>query len=365
MKVCFVTSHTFSQPGGVKNHILELSQEFKRRGIEVKIIVPRRKKEEDYGPEVILLGKSLPFYTGGSQGDLCFTFHPKEIKKFMEKEKFDIVHFHNFVIPFSWQILNRSKSINVLTFHSNLEAIPLLKLILPVFSFCLNKLDGIIGVSSLTLDYFPHFKGKKALIPNGINLKEFNPNNPLIEKYKDGKINILFVGRIEERKGLIYLLQAFKIIKEKQENTRLIVVGDGPLKKNCQDFVLENKIKDVVFEGQVTGEEVTRYFNTCDIFVSPAPFGESFGIVLLEAMASKKPIVGFANKGYLELLKGTMGEQFLVEPKNIEALAQKIEELIIDEKLRERMGEWGLEHAQKYSWEKVADQILDFYQSLS
>jgi len=86
MKVCFVTSHTFSQPGGVKNHILELSQELKKRGVEVKIIVPRRKKEENYGPEVILLGKSLPFYAGGSQGDICFTFQPKEIKKLMEKK---------------------------------------------------------------------------------------------------------------------------------------------------------------------------------------------------------------------------------------------------------------------------------------
>jgi len=79
----------------------------------------------------------------------------------MEKEKFDIVHFHNFVIPLSWQILNRSSGINVLTFHSNLEALPFLKLVLPGFSFCLNKIDGIIGVSSLTLDYFPRFKGKK------------------------------------------------------------------------------------------------------------------------------------------------------------------------------------------------------------
>ncbi|MDD5696711.1 MAG: glycosyltransferase family 4 protein, partial [Candidatus Pacebacteria bacterium] len=241
----------------------------------------------------------------------------------------------------------------------------LLKFLLPPFSYCLDKLDGIIGVASLTLDYFPHFKGKKALIPNGINLKEFNPDNPVIEKYKDGKINILFVGRIEERKGLIYLLRAFKLIKEKHKNTRLIVVGDGPLKKECQDFVLENKLEDVVFEGQKLGKETASYFNTCDIYVSPAPFGESFGIVLLEAMASQKPAVGFANKGYYELLKGTEGEKFLVEPGDIEALARKIEELIVDEGLRKKMGEWGLRHAKKYSWEKVADRILDFYKSLS
>lgn len=365
MKVCFATSHTFSQPGGVKNHILELSQEFKKRDIEVKIIVPRRNREENYGPEVILLGKSLPFYSGGSQGDICFTLNPKEIRKIMEKEKFDVVHFHNFVVPLAWQILNRSRSLNVLTFHSNTEALPFLKFLLPPFSYFLNKLDGIIGVAPLTLDYFPHFKGRKTLIPNGINLKEFNPNNPVIEKYKDGKINLLFVGRIEERKGLIYLLRAFKIIREKHENVRLIVVGDGPLKKECRDYVLENKLEDVVFEGQKVGKETASYFNTCDIYISPAPFGESFGIVLLEAMASQKPAVGFANKGYYELLKGIEGEKLLVPPRDIDALAQKIESLIIDEDLRRKMGEWGLKHAEKYSWEKVADQILDFYKSLN
>ena len=362
MKVCFVCPHSFVKPGGIKNHILELTEEYKKRGIEVKIIIPRRDVKESHEEEIILLGKSLPFNIGGTQGDFCFISNFKEINIILEKEKFDIIHFHNFIPPFSWQILNKSKSINILTFHANIEAIPLLKILIPFFAKKMNnKLRGIIGVAPMTIEYFKNFKGNKKIIPNGINLEKFNPNNEKIKEYVDGKINLLFVGRIEERKGLLYLLKAYKKIQN--HNIRLIVVGEGPLKKECDKYIEENNLKNIVFVGKKTGEEVAKYFNTCDIYISPAPFGESFGIVLLEAMASKKPVVGFSNLGYYQLLKGTPGEKFLAKPKDIEELSEKILLLIKNEKLRQEMGEWGLEYSKNYSWNKIASIILEFYNS--
>lgn len=362
MKVCFVCPHSFIRPGGIKNHILELNEEYKKRGIETKIIIPQKNSKENYGKDIIFLGKSLPFNIAGTQGDFCFILNSKKINDILEKENFDIIHFHNFIPPFSWQILNRSKSVNILTFHANIEALPLIKFFIPFFAKKLNnKLNGIIGVAPLILDYFKNFNGNKKIIPNGISLEKFNPNNEKIEQYIDGKINLLFVGRIEERKGLLYLLKAYKIIQE--ENIRLIVVGEGPLKKECDKYIEKNNLKNIVFVGKKTGEEVAKYFNTCDVYISPAPFGESFGIVLLEAMASKKPVVGFSNLGYYQLLKGTPGEQFLAQPKNIEELSKKISLLIKDEKLRCEMGEWGLKHSHQYSWDKVANQVVDFYKS--
>jgi phosphatidyl-myo-inositol alpha-mannosyltransferase len=363
MKVCFVTSHAFLKPGGVKNHILELSEEYRKRGIEVKIITPRRNKEENYGEDIILLGKSIPIRIAGTQGDFAFVTNPKEINSILEKEKFNVLHFHNFVIPYAFQILNRSKSLNILTFHANVEAIPFSKISIPLFKFFIKKIHGVIGVAPMIMEYFKDFKGKKQIIPNGINLKIFNPNNPKFEKYIDGKINLLFVGRIEERKGLLYLLKSYKIVKEKNDNVRLIVVGEGPLRKQCEEYIKENNLKDVVFEGQKTGEDVARFYSTCDIYISPAHFGESFGIVLLEAMASQKPVVGFANLGYYQLLKGTKGEQFLAKPRDIEEMAQKILILVNDENLRKEMGDWGLEHSKNYSWDKIADRVLEFYKS--
>jgi len=241
---------------------------------------------------------------------------------------------------------------------------PLIKLLIPFFTKSLNKkMDGVIGVAPMIMEYFKYFKGKKEIIPNGINLNVFNPNNEKYKEYIDNKLNLLFVGRFEQRKGLLYLIKAYNIIKKKNDNVKLLVVGEGPQKQECEAFIKQNNLKDIVFLGKVTGEEVAKYFNTADIYISPAPFGESFGIVLLEAMASGKPVVGFANLGYYQLLKESKGEEFLARPKNVEELAQKILKLVEDEKLRTEIGDWGLEYSKNYSWEKIADRVLNFYKN--
>lgn len=339
-----------------------LSQEFEKRGIETKIIVPRRKRGEKYGSNVILLGTSIPMNIAGTQGDLCINFNPLSIGKVLKREKFDILHFHNFIVPSAMQILEKSDALNVVTFHANTEANPVMEKMIEILGKTINrKVAGVIGVASFNLNLFKGFQGVKKVIPNGIDLKEFNPSVPRLEKFDNKKINILFLGRLEERKGLIYLLEAYKNLQEKHDNLRLIIVGDGPLREEGESYAKENNLKEIYWEGAQSGEVVPRYFASCDIYCSPAIFGESFGIVLLEAMALGKPICGFSNIGYAELLKGTKGEEFLAEPKDVLSLTAKLEKLIKDENLRKEMGEWGLEEVKKYSWEKVADQVLDFY----
>ncbi|MFA5432539.1 MAG: glycosyltransferase family 4 protein [Candidatus Paceibacterota bacterium] len=362
MKIGFVSFHSFNNPGGVKNHILGLSKEFEKRGIETKIIVPRRKIREKYGDNVILLGTSIPLNIGGTQGDLVFNFNPLAIKRMLNREKFDILHFHNFIIPSASQILERSNCTNIITFHANTESMPLLDVMINNLSGLINhKVKGVIGVASFNLEPFKKFNGLKRVIPNGIDLQEFNPTIKRLDKFDNEKINILFLGRIEERKGLIYLLMAYKILQEKHDNLRLIIVGDGPCKEECEDYAKANNLREIYWEGTQKGDIIPQYFSTCDIYCSPATFGESFGIVLLEAMALGKPICGFNNIGYKELLQNTKSKEFLVEPKNEIELAKKLDILICNEKLREEIGKWGLEEVKKYSWKKVADKILEFY----
>jgi len=369
MKVALISFHTFSQPGGVKRHVLGLYKEFKRRGIKTKIIVPRRNWRENYGQNVILLGTSFPINFVGSRSDLDVNFNPLAVERIFKKEKFDVLHFHNFSVPSALQILTSpsiSNTLNVLTLHSNLRGSKFLEkfpsLIYLFNKICQWKVDGVIGVASLVLETFKNYKGPKILIPNGVDLEEFNPKVPPLKKFSNDKINILFVGRIEEKKGLIYLLNAYKILEKKFKNLRLIIIGEGDLKKECQDYARENNLKEVHFEGKKVERELVSYYNNCDIFCSPAIFGESFGIVLLEAMACGKPVVAFANEGYKEFLKGKRGERFLAKPRDFQELAQKLEILIKNPQLRKEMGEWGQKEAQKYSWSKIADQILDFYQ---
>lgn len=365
MRVGLISFHSFLRPGGVKRHILSLNKEFKKRGVYSKIIAPRRSLNENYGKDVILLGTSFPLSIWGTETDFCVNFNELAIKKTLEKEKFDILHFHNLGFPSTLQILRNSSSTNILTFHANLDGSKLLKRV-PQLKYFLNKtvqwkIDGVIGVAPLNLKVFTDFKGPKAIIPNGIDLEEFNPGILRIKKFCDEKLNILFLGRLEERKGLIYLLKAYEILAKKYDNLRLIIVGSGELEKECQDWVEKHQLKEVYFEGEKPEQEAPKYFATADIFVSPAIFGESFGLVLIEAMATGKPIVGFANQGYKEFLKNKKGESFLVKPKNYMALTQKIESLVKSKALREKMGDWGINEAKKYSWSKIANQVLDFY----
>lgn len=368
MRVGLISFHSFYQPGGVKRHVLGLHKEFKKRGIYSKIIAPRRNRLEDYGKDVILLGTSFPLSFSGGQSDFDINFNPLAIDRVLQKEKFDVLHFHNFGFPSTWQILEKSESLNILTFHADIGGSKFLKRF-PIFLYLLNKIvqwkiDGIIGVASLNLKVFKDFKGPKVVLPNGIDLEEFNPRVPKLKKFCDGKINILFVGRIEERKGLIYLLKAYKILQRMKSSSplRLIIVGEGGLKKYCQNYVKENSLKEVCFEGQITGPKLPSYYRTCDIYCSPAIYGESFGIVLIEAMASSVPVVAFANEGYKRVLEKGKGKRFLVRPKDYKTLAKKFEILIKNPKLRKEMGEWGRIEAQNYSWSKIANRVLDFYE---
>ncbi|MCP6718743.1 MAG: glycosyltransferase family 4 protein [Patescibacteria group bacterium] len=367
MKVGLICFHSFLNPGGVKRHVLDLHKELKKRDVETKIIIPRRKRSESYGKDVILLGTSFPINFTGSQADFNIHFDPIAIERTLKKEKFDILHFHNFGFPSILQILispSASKSLNVLTFHANIKGNEFLENF-PALIYFSNKIsqwkiDGVIGVAPLNLEYFSLYSGLKKVIPNGIDLDKFNISIPKIKKFSDKKINMLFVGRIEERKGLIYLLKAFKILQKKSSNLRLIIVGEGPLEKECKKYVKDNDLKEVVFEGQVP-KSLAGYYRTADIFISPAIFGESFGLVLLEAMACGAPVVAFANQGYKSFLKGKAAERFLVEPKDYKGLARKIEVLVNSQGLREKIAKKQFQEAKKYSWPKVTNQVLDFY----
>lgn len=367
MKVALISAHSFLRPGGVKNHILGLEKEYQKRNIETKIIVPRRKQSEKYEKNIILLGTSFPIEFCGGIADLNISFNPLSIESVLKKEKFDVLHFHNFSFPGTTQILFSPysfKTLNILTFHSNLKGSQFLRSF-PIFISFLNKIcqlriDGIIGVSKLTLDFFKEYKKPKIVIPNGIDISKFNPKIPPALSFKDKKVTILFVGRIEKRKGLLYLLKAFAILEKKYpEKIRLLIVGDGPEKEKCLSFVGKGKLKNVIFLGEKK-ENLASFYNSADVFCAPSTFGESFGIVLLEAMACQKPVVAFANEGYKEFLKNKKGG-ILVKNKNYFELAKALEILIKNEKLRKKMGKIALKEAKEYSFEKIAQKVLEFY----
>jgi phosphatidylinositol alpha-mannosyltransferase len=215
-------------------------------------------------------------------------------------------------------------------------------------------------VSNPAREFVQHyFPGEYRVIPNGIDVHRFENQAPYAE-LRDGMCNLLFVGRLEYRKGLGYLLRAFAQLKPQFPNLRLIIVGDGPLRRWYGNFVARKQLDDVIMAGYVPPTELPRYYASCDIFCSPATGDESFGIVLLEAMASGKPIVATSIDGFREVV--THGrEGLLVERKSRRQLAYALQTLVSNPGLRQQLGEAGLLKARQYDWERVIDRLTEVY----
>jgi phosphatidylinositol alpha-mannosyltransferase len=203
------------------------------------------------------------------------------------------------------------------------------------------------------------FPGDYKVIPNGVDVARFRDAVP-IARWQDGTSNILFVGRHEPRKGLLDLLKAHRILRKTGCNCRLLIVGRGPQEREARRYVLTSRMSGVEFLGRVSDEEKAQLFRTADVYVSPATGGESFGIVLLEAMAAGAPIVASDIHGYKGVLK--RGEQgLLVPPRKPKAIAAAVAQLLADPGLRAQMSENGRQRAEEFSWTRVTAKVEAYY----
>jgi len=371
MKIAIVSPYDFSYPGGVVNHIKSLERHFTRMGHTVKLIAPASSSVNGYGDRFIVMGKPRPVPTSGSIARI--TISPTlsgKVKDILEREKFDIIHLHEPLAPMlCTTVLRFSNSINVGTFHAT-ESRPSYRwinliMMMRLYKKWFHRLHGRICVSQPSMDYInKYFPSKFNIIPNGIDLHHFSPDVEPIPEYLDGKKNLLFVGRMEKRKGLDYLIKAYALLKPDYPDVRLIIVGPGTaLRKKYERFVKKHRLEDVIFTGGVDYNTLARFYRTADIFCAPATGQESFGIILLEAMATGTPVVASVISGYSSVM--TDGEEgLLVPPKQKIALAQALSRLIENTELCRKMGERGRVTAAKYGWEKISLRILDYYTEL-
>lgn len=368
MKIGLATSYDYSFPGGVIKHIAYLAHYFTQWGHKVKIIAPCREKGTRYFEEdVTAVGRPWPVPFGGSIARIPLSpWLPAQVKEILTTENFDILHLHEPFAPLVCvSALLQSHCVNVGTFHAYYSKPRAYWFFKPIFARWAPKLHGRIAVSKPAMEYASrHLPGNYHIIPNGIDIKRFSPNGPPQKKFKDDKLNILFVGRLERRKGLGYLINACAKAKKVFPDFRLIVVGPGTvLRRVYEEQVKDLQLPDVVFTDFISNEELPEYYHGAHICCAPATGGESFGIVLLEAMASGKPVVATNIEGYASVL--THGEEgLLVPPKDEEALANALLSLMKDRTLRDQMGAKGRIKAEKYSWENVARQVMDYYTSL-
>ncbi len=370
MKIALVSPYDFAYPGGVTNHISSLEHYLTQMGHEVKVIAPASKAVSVFGDRFIPIGKPRPIPTSGSIARVTISTRlGPTVKAVLAKEKFDIIHLHEPFMPMlCTSVLRLSNTKTVGTFHAFAGR--------PAYNFAkpltirflrrwFKKLDGKIAVSEPAMEFAnKHLTGHYDIIPNGIDLEHFSPDVPPIDKFCDGKLNILFVGRLEKRKGVNYLLKAYQRAKQEVPDSRLIIVGPGTrLRHKYERYVRRQGLKDVVFTGRVSYDELPRYYKTAHVFCAPATGSESFGIILLEAMAIGRPVVASNIDGYARLV--TPGaEGLLVPPRDEKALAQALIALMRDESLREQMGARGIRKAKEYDWKLLAQRILDYYTNI-
>ncbi|UCG54154.1 MAG: glycosyltransferase family 4 protein [Dehalococcoidia bacterium] len=367
MKIGLVSPYDFIHPGGVVNHVLALYDQLVEMGHDVKIIAPASRSVFNEDERFLHIGKARPFPVRGTTIRISFSLRlASKIKEVLSREKFDIVHLHEPFMPMLCSaVLRFSDSVNIGTFHA-CHGSPGYNFGWPISKLMLHrrqrKLAGKIAVSKPAMDYASkHIPGPYTIIPNGIDMEHFSPDIAPIEGFNDGKTNILFVGRLEKRKGLDYLLRAYNWIKRENTDCRLIVVGPGIiLRRKFERYVRHNKLTDVIFTGMVDYKELPRYYKAADIFCTPATGRESFGIVLLEAMALGKPVVATSIEGYAGVM--TNGEEgYLVPPKNYIELARALRTLIEGKQLRQQMGDKGFNTAQDHDWRKIAQRVVNFY----
>jgi phosphatidylinositol alpha-mannosyltransferase len=366
MKIALVSPYDFASPGGVVSHISCLEQQFTRMGHEVKIIAPAS-KADIIGDHFIRIGTPRPVPVSGSVARITLSIHlESQIKEVFEREQFDICHLHEPLMPtLCTTVLRLKKCPMVGTFHAS-GGKPWYTMFSPIMKWYLDrwfrKLDGRIAVSDIALKYVnTYFPAEYTIIANGVDTKHFNSSVLPLEKFNDGKINILFVGRLEKRKGFDYLLEAYKLIKPEAPDCRLIQAGPGVLlRKRYEKRVRRYGLSDVFFTGYANYSDLPRYYKTADIACFPSTGRESQGIVLLEAMSVGKPVVASDIDGYSSVLTDGV-EGIAIPPKNAEKLAEALLRLIRDRQLREQMGDRGKPRALQYEWSTIAKKLLDFY----
>ncbi len=365
MKIGIVCPYDINKGGGVQECIKALQSGLIDLGHDVKIITPRMRGTNRSFKNTIYLGTSTDFKSPThTTSQIGGSVDGTDIDAMLEEENFDVLHFHEPWIPIlSRQILSRSTCANVATFHAKLPETVVsrtfAKVVTPYTKSVLKYLHKFTAVSEAATEYLRTMTDDPiTIVPNGINLNDFRaPRRRAERKIK----TIFYVGRLEKRKGLPYLLKAFKILAEKDPNVTLTIAGDGVDRQKLEAMSVELGIDDkVTFLGYVTESKKKELLRSSDLFCAPAIYGESFGIVLLEAMASGLVTVAGNNPGYASVMKG-LGAISLVNPKRVDDLAHRLGLLLNERDLRDLWCSWAKSNVKQYDYPNVVKQYEAVY----
>ncbi len=372
MKIAQICPYDFDRPGGVQVHIRDTAIALQELGCEVTVIAPRVDRDDAIPPPpgvtLVKVGRTRKVGFAGTAFELSLATGDGllELEALLAPGRFDVVHFHSVWTPvMPMQAFLASRTAKVATVHETppegagglIPKFGLRALSLLTFPY----VDAVIGVSEAPLTNVIPARGQPVFVlPPCTDLRRFAEAPPPRRETGDERTTILFAGRLEPRKGAMSLLQAFHRLRQDGLAVRLLIAGTGQEEGALRRYVAEHRVSDVEFTGGFQDPDAPDLFGASDIFCAPSLYGESFGIVIAEAMAAGRPVVAAGNRGYRTLLTGE-GARFLTPPGDVDALHVALRDLAVDPVLRLQLGAWGRREALKYDCRQVAPKLVEVY----
>jgi len=369
LKIGLVLDTSLDGVDGVPQYVIHLGEWLRGQGHDVHYLVGETKRHDL--PNIHSLSKNIGVVFNGNRTTIPLPTSRRKLRRFMALNHFDVLHVQTPHHPLMSQrlILAAPSDTAVIgTFH-----------VLPYGGLArlgnqalgvwlrpsLRRIDKMLAVSAVAADFCRRSFGVKAeVVPNMVDYERFHGAKPF-EKYQNGKLMILFLGRLVERKGCLLLLEAVaRLGSQDIPDFQVIICGRGHLEAQLKRFVAKNGLKNkVIFTGFVEETDKPRYYASADLAVFPSSSGESFGIVLLEAMASgRAAVLAGDNPGY----RSVMAPQpdLIFDPKDAAALAERLQSYLLDDEARHRMAAWGSQYAADFDVNEVGQKILNIYRQV-
>lgn len=365
MRVGLVCAYPWDVPGGVVSHVRDLAEALQRLGHQVSVLAPVDDDESPLPAYVVPAGRTVPVRYNGSTARLIFgPVSARRARRWLREGRFDVLHLHSpEALSLSLLTLLSASGPIIGTFHAANPRSRVLALISPAVQPQLEKLQGRIAVSpAARRTIVDHLGGDAVVIPNGVDVAGFAAAEPLPGWPGPGGA-IGFLGRLDEpRKGLAVLLAAFPELAAARQGLRLLIAGpgDGDAVRRAVPAHLQDRL---VLLGRVSEADKRRFFHSIETYVAPNTGGESFGIVLLEAMASGTPVAASHLDAFARVLDdGRAGRLFPVaDPAG---LAAAVGDLLDDPGERRRLAGAAAERVRAYDWSSVARSVVGVYETV-
>ncbi|MET8982312.1 glycosyltransferase family 4 protein [Streptomyces sp. NPDC004539] len=374
MRIGIVCPYSWDVPGGVQFHIRDLAEYFIRLGHEVSVLAPAD-DDTPLPPYVVSAGRAVPVPYNGSVARLNFGFlSAARVRRWLHDGAFDVVHIHEPTSP-SLGLLAcwAAQGPMVATFHTSNPRSRAMIAAYSILQAALEKISARIAVSEYARrTLVEHLGGDAVVIPNGVDVDFFARAEPRAEWQGGGASGpagvqgetLGFIGRIDEpRKGLPVLIKALPRIFAERPGARLLIAGRGDEEEAVAALPAELRSR-VEFLGMVSDEDKARFLRSIDLYVAPNTGGESFGIILVEAMSAGAPVLASDLDAFAQVLdQGAAGELFTNE--DADALAEGAVRLLGDPARRAELRERGSAHVRRFDWSTVGADILSVYETVT